>query len=63
MPKKSGAGYQIKCVKDVIIAKEAKGEDADFERKLLEAWSKYPGYESAKHALAKIDKGGQRNVY
>jgi len=41
--KKGGAGYQIKCVKDVINAKEKKGQDASFERKLLEAWAKHPG--------------------
>jgi len=50
--KQSGARYQIKCVKDVIVSKEAKGEDASFERKLLEAWANHPGYESAKQALA-----------
>lgn len=50
--KKGGARYQIKCIKDVIIAKEKKGEDAGFERKLLEAWAKHPGYESANQALA-----------
>jgi len=50
--KKGGARYQIKCVKDVIIAKEAKGQDTSFERKLLEAWAKHPGYESANQALA-----------
>ena len=57
MPKKGGARYQIKCVKDVIVAKEAKGQDAGFERKLLEAWAEYPGYESAKQALVETLNG------
>lgn len=51
--KKSGAKYQIQSIINVITAKEAKGENAKFERKLLESWSEYPGYESAKQAIEK----------
>lgn len=47
-----GTWYEIKCVKEVIIAKELKGKDASFERGLLKSWAKYPGYEKAKEALA-----------
>jgi hypothetical protein len=45
--KERGAWYEIQTVRDVILRKEAKGEDATFERDLLKAWSKYPGYEDA----------------
>ena len=33
-----GRWYEIKCIKEVIINKEARGEDATFERGLLRAW-------------------------
>ena len=46
-----GIRFEIKCVKDNILSKEAKGQDASFERGLLKSWSKYPGYEGAKAAL------------
>lgn len=49
-----GPWYEIKCVKDCIISKEAKGQDASFERELLEAWSKYEGYEEAKETLSQL---------
>ena len=51
-----GAWYEIKCVKETIISKESKGHDATFERDLLKAWAKYPGYENAKEALASCTK-------
>jgi len=38
---------QIKGVRDVIKGKEARGEDASFERRLLKSWSKYEGWEEA----------------
>ena len=42
-----GPWYEIKCTKAVIVNKEGRGEDASFERELLKAWSKYPGWEDA----------------
>ena len=42
-----GNFYQIKCVRDVIRGKEARGEDASFERNLLKHWVKYPGWREA----------------
>ena len=54
--KERGAYFEIKCIKDIIISKESKGEDATFERKLLKSWSKYKGYEKAKDALAECGK-------
>ena len=46
-----GPWYEIQSVKEVIIAKEVKGEDASFERDLLKSWAKYESYKSAKEAL------------
>lgn len=48
--------FQIQCVKNDIIAKEADGEDASFERGLLKSWSKYPGWESAGKVLRTLGK-------
>ena len=42
-----GPWYEIECTRAVIVGKEAKGKDASFERKLLKAGSKYPGWEDA----------------
>jgi len=42
-----GPHFEIKCVKEVIVNKEARGEDASFERNLLKEWSKYKGWEGA----------------
>lgn len=42
-----GPWYEIKCIRATIRAKEARGADASFERGLLKAWAKYPGYEDA----------------
>ena len=42
-----GAWYDIKCVRDVIKLKEARGKSTKFERALLKSWSKYEGYEKA----------------
>ena len=50
--KRKGACCEIKSVADIIKGKEARGEDASFERNLLCSWSKYKGYETAKQALA-----------
>jgi len=52
----SGALYEIKCISDIIKAKEAKGKDAAFERDLLNHWKNYKGYESAKETLAMLGK-------
>jgi len=43
-----GAWFQIKCVKDIVRDKEARGEDASFERKLLKSWATYEGWEDAR---------------
>ena len=51
-----GAWYELQCVKETIIAKEAKGKDASYERSLLKSWSDYKGYESAKSILAELPK-------
>ena len=50
--KEQGAWFEIQCVKDSILSKETKGQDASFERRLLKSWGKYPGYQSVKAALA-----------
>jgi len=50
-----GPYYEIEFVKEVIIAKEAKGEDASFERDLLKSWAKHESYKGAKEALASCD--------
>ena len=43
-----GTWFQIKCVKDIVRDKEARGEDASFEKKLLKSWSKFPGWKDAR---------------
>ena len=45
--KERGNWFEIKCVKEVVTNKEARGEDASFERCLLKSWSRYEGWESA----------------
>ena len=52
--KERGPWFEIKCVADTIRAKEAKGQDASFERVLLKSWSRYEGYEGAKEALSAL---------
>jgi len=54
--KEQGVWFEIKCIADVIRSKEARGEDASFERNLLRSWSRYKGYETAKQALADLGK-------
>ncbi len=54
--KQSGTWFEIKSIADIIKGKESSGQDATFERDLLKSWSKYEGYESAKDALAKLEK-------
>ena len=46
----------------VIKLKEADGEDASFERKLLKDWQRYEGYESAGNALRTIGKSTRRGI-
>jgi len=53
---KRGPQYEIACIKNVIVDKEARGMDASYERELLKAWAKHPGYEGAKQALASCGK-------
>jgi 5-methylcytosine-specific restriction endonuclease McrA len=48
--KERGPWFEIQCVKNDIIAKELDGEDASFERGLLKAWGKHPGWEAAQEA-------------
>jgi len=45
--KERGPWFEIKCVKEIILSKEIKGEDATFERNLLRSWSEYPGWGNA----------------
>ena len=40
--KERGLWYEVKCIKAVIASKEARGEDANFEKKLLESWRRKP---------------------
>jgi hypothetical protein len=54
--KERGAWYEIECVKNDIISKEAKGMDASFERKLLKPWAKFEGWELAQDALDSLGK-------
>lgn len=49
--REQGAWFEIKCVRETILGKEAKGLDARFERELLKSWSKYPGWEMAAEAI------------
>lgn len=57
-----GNKYQVECVKNDIISKESRGEDASYERWLLKSWSKYKGWESAIGALASLGKSKSRRV-
>lgn len=45
--KERGSWFEVQCVKNDIIAKEADGESASYERKLLKSWGKYKGWEDA----------------
>jgi len=49
--KERGPWFEIKCVRDVIINKAARGENATFERDLLKSWAEYPGWEMAREFL------------
>jgi len=49
--KERGAWYEIECMKQSIIGREAGGQRDNFGRDLLKAWSEYPGYEGAEEAL------------
>ncbi len=49
--KERGYWFEVQCVKNDIISKESRGEDASFERNLLKSWGKYPGWESALEML------------
>ena len=33
--------YEIKCMEDIIKGKEARGVNADFEKRLVRAWKRY----------------------
>lgn len=57
--KERGAWFEVECIKKDIIAKEADGEDASFERGLLKAWAKVPGWGVAQDAL---DSLGNRKL-
>lgn len=54
--KERGIWYEIKCVKETIIAKEKDGEDATFERDLLKAWKKHGGWEDATQPISDTRK-------
>ena len=55
--------FEIEAVKDVIRNKEARGESARFERKLLESWANYEGWEDARMPLdnTTIQNQGHKN--
>ena len=56
-----GPWYEIKCIKEIIVNKKARGEDAKFEESLLRSWSKYPGYKDAgKPHTAKLPSQQER---
>jgi len=57
-----GHWYEIQCVKNNIISKESRGEDASLERSLLKAWAKHPGWEAARDVLASLGKSKSRRV-
>ena len=54
--KERGPWFEIQEARKIIITKEADGEDASFERRLLRSWSNYVGYEGAGEALRTIGK-------
>jgi len=54
--KERGAWFEIQCVKNDIIAKEADGEGASFEIDLLRAWAKVEGWSAARKALDSLGK-------
>lgn len=54
--REQGNWFQIECVKNDIISKESRGEDAKFERGLLRAWGKHTGWSSATDVLASLKK-------
>ena len=51
-----GPWFEIQEMKNLIIAKEASGEDATRERKILKSWTKYEGYETAGEAYRTLGK-------
>ncbi len=53
--KQRGIWYELESVKNDIISKESKGEDASYERKLLKSWTEYLGWNAAKQALRDCD--------
>uniref|UniRef100_A0A6M3JNX8 Uncharacterized protein n=1 Tax=viral metagenome TaxID=1070528 RepID=A0A6M3JNX8_9ZZZZ len=54
--------YEIRSIADNIRSKESRGEDASFERKLLESWAGYKGYEKAGEVLASLGKGTSKQA-
>lgn len=50
--REKGRWFEIESVKQVIINKEARGEDATFERNLLKEWAKYEGWQDAVPRIA-----------
>ena len=51
-----GIWFEINCVKEVIVNKEAKGLDASLERGLLKTWANYEGWEDAGTPVGSRDK-------
>lgn len=43
--------FEIKCIQEIILGKEKRGEDASFERLLLKSWAIYKGWEAAGKTL------------
>ena len=58
--KERGPWFEIQCFKEIIMAKEAKQQDASFERGLLKSWAGYKGYKKAKEALRECDTATNR---
>jgi len=55
-----GNAYQVQCVKNNIISKESRGEDASYERSLLKSWGHYKGWECATDALVSLTRSKSR---
>lgn len=54
--------YECETVKNVILSKEKRGEDASYERELLRAWARYREYKtSATKALRACGKQPRKN--
>jgi len=60
--KERGHWYEVQCVANDIKRKEARGEDAKYERSLLKSWSEYEGWEFASDVLATLKRSTYKRV-